>query len=130
MSEKAPSYPQEWLAIARRDWQRVQIGLANQDAPMGGFFLQQCLEKYLKAWLLARGWALRRTHELDVLLEDAIPFDPGLDKFRGLCERLSGYYMLERYPPLSGQSLGMTALRQDLPEARSFIRALHPEEAL
>ncbi len=40
--------------------------------------LQQAIEKYVKGWLLDRGWVLRRTHEVDRLLDDATGFDPSL----------------------------------------------------
>jgi len=61
--------------------------------------LQQSVEKYLKGWLLDRGWKLRRTHEADSLLDDAVTYVTSLQPFRSLCERLSDYYLVERYPP-------------------------------
>lgn len=123
------SYPEDWLRIARRDWQRVEMALSHSDAELAGFLLQQSLEKYLKAYMLARGSGLRRTHELDALLDSACRFDPQLARFRDLCERVSGYYLLERYPIATTATLSLDDLTKDIEEAREFVRALHPSES-
>ncbi|HID43137.1 MAG TPA: HEPN domain-containing protein [Archaeoglobaceae archaeon] len=51
---------EDWKKIARNDWQRVRRNLRDRDAIAAGFFLQQCLEKFLKAFLLAHGWKLKK----------------------------------------------------------------------
>ena len=94
------TYPEDWLRIARRDWQRVQVILRSGDVELAASLLQQCLEKYLKAYLLARGWKLQRTHELDMLLDEACRFDSGLE---AEC-RLTPAFM--DYAPNSGPSPG------------------------
>ena len=81
-------YPSEWLKIARKDWTRASFMLEKKDFEAVGFFLQQSLEKYLKAFLLQQGWKLRKIHELD-----ALKYNPDLEKFRDLSERISGYYL-------------------------------------
>jgi HEPN domain-containing protein len=80
--------------------------------------LQQSVEKYFKGWLLDRGWALRRTHEVDRLLDDATNYDPSLQPFRALCERLSGYYLVERYPSPSPGGPDEAQITIDFAEAR------------
>ena len=72
MSEQGnSSYPDDWLAVARRDRARANLHLREDDLEAAAFFLQQSLEKFLKAYLLGHGWELRKTHELDALLEEA-----------------------------------------------------------
>lgn len=93
---------QEWLRIARQDWHRVHVMLADEDWAAAGFYLQQALEKYLKGFLVAHGWQLRKIHALHALLDDAVRYRPEIDRFRGFCERVSGYYVLERYPFTGG----------------------------
>lgn len=41
----------DWLKVARKDWTRARHMLEKEDAEAAGFFLQQSLEKYLKAVL-------------------------------------------------------------------------------
>ncbi len=122
------SYPEDWLAIARRDWKRVHRALNDDDTELAAFLLEQCLEKYLKAFLLTRGWQLRRIHSLAVLLDDALAFDPSLDRHRDLCERVSGYYLIERYPLLGLAPIEPSDLIEDLKPARDLIDHLFPGE--
>jgi len=58
---------EDWLKIARKDWERAKRNLKDLDLEVTGFFLQQSVEKYLKAFLQLRGWKLRKIHELDAL---------------------------------------------------------------
>jgi HEPN domain-containing protein len=67
MRRKESTYPADWLRIAEKDFGRVERLLDNRDPEMAGFCLQQALEKFLKAFLLSKGWQLRRIHNLDAL---------------------------------------------------------------
>ncbi|MGH2369977.1 MAG: HEPN domain-containing protein, partial [Chloroflexota bacterium] len=77
--------PESWRRIARRDWQRAHLLLNADDAPGASFHLQQALEKFLKAYLLQSGWPLRKTHELDRLLDATTAYAPALSVHRPLC---------------------------------------------
>ena len=98
MPPEESSYPMDWLRIAERDLSRVDRCLRDDDPEAAGFFLQQALEKFLKAFLLSRGWRLRRVHDLEVLLDDAVEYDPDVESFRPICQQVTGYYLIERYP--------------------------------
>ena len=69
-NDAGSSVAEEWVQIARKDWRRAERNLKVRDAEAAGFFLQQSLEKYLKAFLLKRDWKLRKIHELDALLDE------------------------------------------------------------
>ena len=125
-----PSVAGDWLKIARKDWKRIGRNLRARDLEASAFFLQQSLEKYLKAFLLSRQWTLRRVHELDALLDEAVKHRVDLENFRDLCERVSGYYFAERYPPLGALDLRSEDLKKDLKEARSFVNHMFPGERL
>ena len=62
------------------------------------FCLQQAVEKFLKAFLLSKGWKLRRIHNLDALLDDALEHCTELEPFRALCQQITALYFVERYP--------------------------------
>jgi len=126
--KKNSLYPPDWIKMARKDWQRLNIMLREGDAEGAGYFLQQSLEKYLKAFLLQQGWALKKIHNLYTLLEDAVKYQPVLESFRELCEHVSGYYLTERYPELTPSELTCEDIKKDLKEAEKFIRMLFPEE--
>lgn len=121
-------YHPDWIKVAKKDWQRLEVMLREGDVEGAGYFLQQSLEKYLKAYLLQHGWSLKKIHTLHLLLDDAVKYNPGLESFRELCERVSGYYLTERYPQLTSSELTSKDIKKDLKEAEKFIKALFPEK--
>jgi HEPN domain-containing protein len=121
---------EDWKKIAKIDWERVGRNLKDRDAVAAGFFLQQCLEKYLKAFLLTHGWKLKKIHRLDTLLDEAVNHDESLQAFYELSEAISGYYRADRYPPLGTEQLACEDIEKDLEEAKRFILTMFPEEKL
>jgi len=91
-------YPGDWLKKAEKDFKRVEKRIEEGDLSDGAFHLQQALEKYLKAYLLSKGWKLKKIHDLRVLLEEAAIFTSELSEFNSLCSEVTAYYMLDRYP--------------------------------
>lgn len=75
-------YPADWLRVAEKDLNRAEHLLSVHDAEAGGFYLQQAVEKFLKAFLLAKGWKLERIHDLEALLNRALRYEPLLEPFR------------------------------------------------
>lgn len=110
MSKEIPENISEWIQIAEKDWRRIQVQLDADDPEFAGFCLQQAVEKFLKAYLLAQGWELRKIHNLDALLTDAVTYDPSLERFRAPCQTVSAFYFTERYPDFPGVEL----TRQDV----------------
>jgi HEPN domain-containing protein len=76
----------------------VERLLSLNDIELAAFCLQQAVEKFLKAFLLSRGWKLRKIHDLNALLDDAVIYDPSLEAFRGSCQKISAFYFVEHYP--------------------------------
>ena len=73
--------PGDWFEKASRDLRRVEVLLADDDIEGAGFHLQQAAEKYLKGYLLGRGWPLKRTHDLEVLVNEAMTHDDRFEKY-------------------------------------------------
>lgn len=97
MRHKESLYPQDWFAKARKDLHTVEILMREQgDAEIASFHLQQAAEKYLKGYLLSHGWQLQRTHNLEILLNEAVRIEPRLEDFEisakkpQTCTRWSG----------------------------------------
>lgn len=98
MSRGESLYPDDWFRIAAEDLERVAKRLTEGDTDDAAFRLQQAVEKYLKGFLLTRGWTLKRTHDVTTLLNEAVRYDRRLERFRTLCRRVASYYVVERYP--------------------------------
>ncbi len=89
-------YPVDWLRIAEKDLKRLQRALRAHDPNQAGLYLQQAVETFLKAFLLSCGSPLRRIHMLDVLLTDAISYEPAFARYRLACQQITSFYMLDR----------------------------------
>ena len=96
MPHEASRYAAEWLRVAEKDFARVEHLLSVHDPEAAGFYLQQAVEKFLKAFLIANGWVLERIHDLEVLLNTAMTYDRSLEPFRDACQRITGFYLMER----------------------------------
>ena len=117
-------YPQEWLRIAEKDYARVTALLEMHDSEAAGFFLQQALEKFLKGFLLSHGWRLQRLHDLEPLLNAAIPFDPSFERFRSVLQTISGFYFVDRYPFVLVSGITEEDIRRTFTETTQLIAAI------
>jgi HEPN domain-containing protein len=87
-----------WLSRAPDDlkWSRHNLdGSFHREAC---FTCQQAAEKGLKAYLLAQGTPIARTHSLVRLLRQCLAFDQGFGAFLTGCQTLDDYYAPTRYP--------------------------------
>lgn len=129
-------FPPDWLKYADRDWKRVGNRLSDDDPEDAGFHLQQAIEKYLKAFLLANGWKLEKTHELSTLLKKAQLYKSELAIFIDLCERIENYYFVERYPLFLDAGITVDEVERDFKEAHrlrdiiweTFDKNAHPAQ--
>ena len=112
----------EWYAQGDLDIRAAEILLA-QDGPLPviAFHIQQAVEKYLKGWLLSTGWALRRTHEVEALVQEAIARNADFAPFLAPCQRITEYYIETRYPLGVHTLLDPATITADLNTARNLI---------
>lgn len=121
MPPRESSYPKDWLRIAEKDLVRSGQLLEVHDPEAAGFYLQQALEKFLKAFLLSRGWRLQRVHDLELLLNESITFDPSLETYRAVLQKVTGFYFLERYPLVVETNLTDEDIKGALIDATGLI---------
>jgi len=125
MPREESLYPQDWFAKARQDVRTVEILLREEgDAEVAGFHLQQAVEKYLKGYLPSKGWELERIHNLETLLNEAVRFEPGLERFRKLCEEATDFYTLERYPFFASPGVTLKDINRLLPLLWQLIKQI------
>lgn len=92
-----PHNPADWQALAERDLKRARHALREDDPGAAIFWLQQSAEKALKGWLIARGWPLLKTHNLNALLAEAAHRGKALPWFEETAARLTDLYTTDRY---------------------------------
>jgi HEPN domain-containing protein len=123
---KESRYWKEWLNKAEKDLQRVEKRLENGDTEDATFHLQQAIEKYLKGYLLSKGWKFKPVHDLERLLDEIIQFDTNFEQFREVCQRINPYYIEERYPFFFPQP-SKEEVEKSLIAAREMVKRIQKE---
>jgi HEPN domain-containing protein len=123
----------EWVAKAEEDLKTAaQVLKLGEGCPTAAvcFHAQQCAEKYLKAYLVFRGTAFPKTHEI----EDLVARMPERDRPALTVEEqalLTEYAVGPRYPGWRDVPLGEARRAVALARrVRKHVRSLLPKEAL
>jgi HEPN domain-containing protein len=127
MPREESLYPADWRRIAEKDLRRAEHLFDIHDAEAAGFYLQQAVEKFLKAFLLSKGWKLERIHDLEALLNAALAYDPSVEEFRAACQKITAFYFVERYPFVTGTGLTEEDVRSSREQVQLLIEKLRTE---
>jgi hypothetical protein len=60
--------------------------------------LHEAAERYLKGYLVSKGWVLVKTHDLNRLLAEACQFDERIGEFAPACQNLTEQFWEQHYP--------------------------------
>jgi HEPN domain-containing protein len=107
----------EWIDKAESDYRTAEREARVRRGPSydgACFHAQQCAEKYLKALLILHQIPFRPIHDLEVLLELALPINSDLQLIRDPLLLLNDYAVDIRYP-------GESATKE---EAEDAVRAM------
>ena len=90
-----------WIYKAEEDYRAALTLARKRKEPVPDnvcFSAQQCVEKYLKAFLVHHRKGFPKTHDLVELLKIALEVDPLLDVIRPNVRELLPYAVAFRYP--------------------------------
>ena len=90
----------EWVEKAEGDYSVVRENYQGQN-PVNHvicFLAQQCVEKYLKAWLQEHNIPIQRTHNLNDLLDLILPTMPAWGVWQNDLSTLTKHAVDSRYP--------------------------------
>lgn len=121
MPHKDSINPKDWFRIGDKEIKRVEILLNAGDLEGAGFNIQQALEKYLKGYLLSKGWKLRKTHNLIPLLNEVIVYEPSFRAYIDPCQKITQYYVEERYPSFIESRFSPEEIEESLHIAKKII---------
>ena len=105
----------EWIEKAEEDWDVMLKAYRARKNPAYNatcFHAQQCVEKYLKAFLQESNIAFPRTHDLSDLLGLTLSIEPGWVSMQPDLNTLSAFAVEYRYP---GES-------SDIDEAKEAVQ--------
>ncbi len=98
MNEDTRRYIQDWLIKAEEDL--LVINKLTEDEIIANsavcFHCQQLVEKVLKAYLIANGKEIRKTHNIEYLLSECAEFDESFNNIEP--KNLSDFGVEVRYP--------------------------------
>ncbi|MEM3526014.1 MAG: HEPN domain-containing protein [Candidatus Jordarchaeaceae archaeon] len=89
----------EWIERGKHDLDAAKILIDGKCFDVAVFHIHQAIEKYLKAYLISKGWKLKKIHDLELLITKATNFDTAFQKYLELGRKLNVFYYDERYPP-------------------------------
>lgn len=124
MNHNDSRYPEDWFKIGEKEIKRAKNLMALADLEGAGFNIQQSIEKYLKGYLISKGWQLRRTHNLEILINDAVVYDSSFEEFRTACQKVTEYYIEERYPIVVVSELSADEIRDSIDVANRIIKKI------
>ncbi len=88
-----------WFERGSHDIETAQLLLDRQGyTDIIAFHIHQAVEKYLKGYLVVNGKRPQDTHELRLLIKEAVELDDGLGGYVEFCDKITGYYANECYP--------------------------------
>ena len=90
----------EWLNKANEDFDFAFVNFKEEKSffPQICFHLEQSVEKYLKAYIIATDLEFRKTHDLIILVKLCETKDPAFEQLIDACEYLNTFYIETRYP--------------------------------
>ncbi len=100
-----PLNPHDWFTKAERDLSLVNLAVSNSAAfpDLICYHCQQASEKYLKALIVYHGIPLKKTHDLEDLLDMLLVAEPGIDaSYYNEAVKITSYAIGIRYPDPSG----------------------------
>jgi HEPN domain-containing protein len=128
MKKNEVKIAQEWFTKADHDFENAKIILKHHGYyDTVAFLLQQTIERYLKEYLLYHGWRLKKTHDLEELVTEAIKINMTFEKLLPDCQRISQYYIESRYPLEPPVEYSEKEIRDSFEVAERIIRKIKAE---
>ncbi len=115
----------EWAQKAERDYAAIALhhGAEDPDFDIICFHAQQCIEKYLKAWLQEANIPIIRSHDLLALLDLIIPTIPSWRAWQSDFLVIAPYAVEFRYPGKSATAENAQHAISICTEVRQAIRS-------
>jgi HEPN domain-containing protein len=120
-------YLREWIRKAEEDLVVATTldRLQKQDTPGAvSFHCQQCVEKYLKAFLVQHQVVFPKTHDLLELHRLCLKVNPAFDRIGDLLDQLNPYSVAFRYPGEEATVEEARAALAAMKQVRRFVREL------
>lgn len=104
--------PFDWFYLAADRLRAADTVYQHDGITLSGVeLLQEAVERYLKGYLVSKGWRLDRTHDLRKLLNEASQYDTTFLRFTELATSLTEQFWAQHYPGDDLTDVGWTMKR-------------------
>jgi HEPN domain-containing protein len=118
--------PADWYLLAQDKLSAADAVFQSLGATLScAELLHEAVERYLKGYLISKGWRLVRTHDLTDLIASAAEFDSAFAQFEEFAEDLTEQFFLQHYPgsDLTDVGQNFAELRKQVDELLKLIQA-------
>lgn len=122
--------PADWFAFAEERLRGADVLWKSEGVTALGIeALQEAMERYLKGFLIAKGWTLIKTHDLERLINEAVQFDQHFAGFLPFAIELTEDFFGQHYPGGDLTSVGKNydTLRQQAGQLITLIEKRLPQ---
>lgn len=123
--------PDDWFSLAQERLESADALFAARGACYSAVeLLQEAVERYLKGYLIFKGWKLERVHDLNRLLDVAARYDQRFQPFAPLAQSLTEQFWAQHYPgeDLSDVGSDYDILRQQAGDLVALILTSGPQQ--
>ena len=117
--------PLDWFYLAAERLRAADSVYQHEGITFSGIeLLHEAVERYLKGYLIAKGWKLDRTHDLRQLVSEAFNYDQTFSRFNDWATCLTEQFWAQHYPgdDLTDVGSDYETLRQQAGELIALIR--------
>jgi HEPN domain-containing protein len=117
--------PEDWYRSAK-----VRLGSVDRLYPCEGAsesvieLLQEAVERFLKGYLISKGWRLTKIHDLGALIAEAENYDERFGAFADFADELTDQFWAMHYPggEFDEQSIDFDAFRAKVDQLITLIK--------
>ncbi len=126
MDEGFKQQAAEWFERGDREIETAQLLYDEEGyADAIAYHIEQAVEKYLKGYLVLKGQKSPWGHEVDSLLNLVGKFEADLyPQFIELCEKVTRFYIEDRYPPGPPAEYSREEIKADLDLAWELVKSI------
>jgi HEPN domain-containing protein len=117
--------PADWFFLGADRLEAADVLWNAEGLTAAGIeLLQESVERYRKGYLIAKGWALVKTHDLVPLIGEAAQFDNRFSAFHAFAPELTEDFFAQHYPGEDWQTVGQNhpVLRKQAGELVELIK--------
>jgi len=116
---------EEWIEKGKQDLIAAKILLKKKRfLDLVLVHIYQAMEKYIKGFLMYNGWKLKKVHDLEELLNEAINYNIFFNNFLDFGRILTASYLESRYPLGQSSAHSRAEVKEIIKKSQEIINKI------